>query len=303
MNHPATQQILTGLPALPPAQRPVARFFADHAARLGFYSAAEIAELLDTSDATVVRTAQALGYRGLADLKRALLADSIDAVAEPTPDGRLDATLAHASGPGEVLTHVFEVHRAALELANDRLRVPFPAAVALLDAAERIVLSGTGPSAAVANYGALLLGRIGRAAATITGAGPAAADEALALRAGDALVVLAYTRLHPHAAVVIDTARRRGVPVVLITDVLAGVDGVDLTLTCPRGVPRESSSHAVTLLLVEALAVALAAADRPRATAALRELNRLRSALLDAPADVDVPDPSSSREADNHSMR
>lgn len=292
MNPPATQQILTGLPALPPAQRPVARFFADHAARLGFYSAADIAELLDTSDATVVRTAQALGYRGLADLKRALLADAV--ADDPTPDGRLDATLAHASGPGEVLAHVFEVHRAALGLAHDRLRAPFPAAVALLDAAERIVLSGTGPSAAVAEYGALLLGRVGRATATVTGSGPAAADEALALRAGDALVVLAYTRLHRHAAVVIDTARRRGVPIVLITDVLTGVDGVDLTLTCPRGRPGESSSHAVTLLVVEALAVALAAADRPRATTALRELNRLRSALLDAPADVDVPDPSGS---------
>lgn len=290
MNQPATLQILARLPALPPAQRPVARFFADHAARLGFYSAAEIAELLDTSDATVVRTAQALGYRGLADLKRALLADAISE--EPTPDGRLDATLAHGSGPSEVLTHVFEVHRAALDLAHDQLREPFPAAVARLDAADRIVLSGTGPSAAVAEYGALLLSRIGRTAATITGAGLAAADEALALRPGDTLVVLAYTRLHRHTAAVIDTARRRDVPVILITDVLTDAEGVDLVLTCPRGLPRESSSHAVTLLLVEALAVALAAADRPRATTALRELNRLRSALLDAPADVDVPDRS-----------
>nr|MDQ3764019.1 MurR/RpiR family transcriptional regulator [Actinomycetota bacterium] len=135
----------------------------------------------------------------------------------------------------------------------------------------------------------VLLGRIGRPAVTITGTGVSAADQALTLRRGDALVLLAYTRLHRHAAVLLDTARRRGVPVVLLTDVLTTVGGVDLVLTCPRGLPGESSSHALTVLLFDALAVALAAADRPRATTALRELNRLRAALLGSPADVDAP--------------
>lgn len=289
MEPAAIQRIFLGLPALAPAQRQVARFFTEHAALLGFYSAAEIAQRLGTSDATVVRTAQALGYRGLADLKRALLADAADSGAEPTPDGRLAATLRHGTDPREVLDHVLDVHRAAVDLARDRLRAPFPAAVTLLGAAERVVLSGTGPSAAVAEYAAVLLGRIGRATVTITATGVGAADQALMLRRGDVLVLLAYTRLHAHAAVLIDTARRRGVPAVLLTDVLTTVEGVDLVLTCPRGLPGESSSHAVTVLLLDALAVALAAADRTRATAALRELNRLRAALLGGPAEVDTP--------------
>ncbi len=289
MDQTAAQRILTGLPGLAPAQRQVARFFTEHAVQLGFYSAAEIAQRLGTSDATVVRTAQALGYRGLADLKRALRGEAGGDSAEPTPDGRLAATLRRGTDPGELLDHVLDVHRAALDLARDRLRAPFPAAVALLDAAERGVLSGTGPSAAVAEYGAVLLGRIGRPVATITGTGVSAADQVLTLRRGDALVLLAYTRLHRHAAVLLDTAQRRGVPVVLLTDVLTTVEGVDLVRACPRGLPQESSSHALTVLLLDALAVALAAADRPRATTALRELNRLRAALLGSPADVDAP--------------
>ncbi len=288
MNQAAARRIVAGLPGLAPAQRQVARFFTEHAARLGFYSAAEIAERLGTSDATVVRTAQALGYRGLADLKRALRADAGEDLPDPTPGGRLAATLRHGSDPGELLDHVLDVHRAAVDLARDRLRAPFPAAVALLDDADRIVLSGTGPSAAVAEYGAVLLGRIGRPATTITGAGLAAADQALALRRGDALVLLAYTRLHHHGAVLLDTARRRGIPALLLTDVLSTVADVDLVLSCPRGLPGESSSHAVTVLLIDALTVALAAADRPRATSALHELDRLREALL-APTDVDTP--------------
>lgn len=289
MNQAAARRVLAGLPGLAPTQRQVARFFTEHAARLGFYSAAEIAERLGTSDATVVRTAQALGYRGLADLKRALRADADEDPPDHSPGGRLAATLRHGPDPSELFDHVLDVHRAAVDLARDRLRAPFPAAVTLLDAADRIVLSGTGPSAAVAEYGAVLLGRIGRLTTTITGTGLAAADQALALRRGDALVLLAYTRLHRHGTVLLDTARRRGIPVLLLTDVLTTVAGVDLVLTCPRGQPGESSSHAVTVLLIDALAVALAATDRPRATSALRELNRLRAALLDAPANVETP--------------
>ncbi|MGH3811572.1 MAG: MurR/RpiR family transcriptional regulator [Pseudonocardiaceae bacterium] len=281
-------RIAAGLGGLAPAQRKVARFFTEHAAQLGFFSAAEIAARLGTSDATVVRTAQTLGYRGLADLKRALLADAPPP--EPTPSARLGATLRHATTPTDVLDHVLDVHRAALHAAREHLDERFPAAVALLAAAERIVLSGTGPSAAVAHYAAVLLGRVGRPAATITATGVSMADQALQLRRGDALLLLAYTRLHTHAAVLLDLARRRRIPVLLVTDVLADVDGVDLVLTCPRGRPGEQSSHAVTLLLLEAIAVALAAAERSRATTALRELNRLRGELLGAPADVDAPE-------------
>ena len=289
MIHRAADRIVAGLGGLAPAQRKVARFFTEHAAQLGFYSAAEIAARLGTSDATVVRTAQTLGYRGLADLKRALL-DDAPPPSEPTPNARLGATLRHATTPGEVLDHVLDVHHAALHAARVGLEERFPAAVALLAAADRIVLSGTGPSAAVAHYAAVLLGRVGRPAATITATGVSMADQALGLRRGDALLLLAYTRLHTHAAVLLDLARHRQIPVLLVTDVLTDVEGVDLVLTCPRGRPGEQSSHAVTILLLEAIAVALAAADRSRASTALRELNRLRGELLGAPTDVDAPD-------------
>ena len=284
----AADRITARLGGLAPAQRRVARFFTEHATQLGFFSAAEIAARLGTSDATVVRTAQRLGYRGLADLKRALLDDAPPP--EPTPSSRLGATLRHATTPMDVLDHVLDVHQAALHAARKNLDERFPAAVALLATAERIVLSGTGPSAAVAQYAAVLLGRVGRPAATITATGVSMADQAMELRRGDTLLLLAYTRLHTHAAVLIDLAQRRRIPVLLVTDVLANVEGADLVLSCPRGLPGEQSGHAVTLLLLEAIAVALAATERARATTALSELNRLRGELLGAPADVDMPD-------------
>lgn len=285
MQRSAVQRIVDGLGRLAPAQRPVGRFFVEHAGQLGFFSAAEIAAQLGTSDATVVRTAQALGYAGLTELKRALRTEAV----EPAPEARLNASLQRAATPADVLAHVLDVHRAAVQRAQEQLAPIFPAAVELLGAASRIVVSGTGPSAAVADYAAVLLTRIGRPTATITATGLSAADQALSLRHGDVLILLAYTRLHRHAAVVVQHARRLRVPVVLVTDVLTDVHGVDLVLTCPRGLPAESSSHAVTVLLIDALVLGLAAADRARATEALRELNQLRAKLLDATADVDEP--------------
>jgi DNA-binding MurR/RpiR family transcriptional regulator len=287
MTRRGADQIAVQLGGLAPAQRKVARFFTEHATQLGFFSAAEIATRLGISDATVVRTAQALGYRGLADLKRALLDDTPPS--EPTPSARLGATLRQATTPTEVLDHMWSVHGAALHAARENLDERFPAAVALLAAAERIVLSGTGPSAAVAHYGAVVLGRVGRPTATITATGVSMADQALTLHRGDALLLLAYTRLHTHAAVLLNFAQRQRIPVVLVTDVLANIEHADLVLTCPRGLPGEQSTHAVTILLLEAIAVALAATDRLRATTALRELNRLRGELLGTPADVDLP--------------
>src|ERR671917_1359799 len=126
MIHHAADQIAAGMGGLAPAQRRVAVFFTEHAAQLGFFSAAEIAARLGTSDATVVRTAQSLGYRGLADLKRALLADAPPP--EPTPSARLGATLRHATTPTEVLDHVLDVHRAALDAARENLDGRFPTA-------------------------------------------------------------------------------------------------------------------------------------------------------------------------------
>lgn len=118
----------------------------------------------------MIRTAQALGYRGLGDLKRAL-ADTTAAEHEPTPSGGLHATLDHGEDPGAVLEHTLDVARAALAVAREQLQTSFPLAVATLARAERIVLSGTGPSAAVAHYAAPLMSRAGRATATITATG------------------------------------------------------------------------------------------------------------------------------------
>jgi hypothetical protein len=55
-----------------------------------------------------------------------------------------------------------------------------------------------------------------------------------------------------------------------------------------RGRPGLFASHGTTLVLIEALVLALAAADRPAAEASLTTLNELRAAVAGRRIDVDA---------------
>src|SRR5258706_16052914 len=74
---------------LAPAERRVADRLLDLGPEATLLSAAALAKRLATSDATVVRTAKALGYSGLADLRRALAAYGTN----PPPGDPLRRTL------------------------------------------------------------------------------------------------------------------------------------------------------------------------------------------------------------------
>src|SRR5205823_7195483 len=105
---------------LRPTEQRVARFFAEHREEVGFVSALEIAQQLGTSDATVVRTAQRLGYAGLPDLKRELVAALRT---RATPALRLGRRLQQIGDqPGDILDHVLSWHVDLLEQARRTLR-------------------------------------------------------------------------------------------------------------------------------------------------------------------------------------
>lgn len=68
-------RVQAALNSLPPAEQRMARFFVDQKQSVLLGSAAEIAQLAGTSDATVVRTARSLGFESLSALRQMLLSD------------------------------------------------------------------------------------------------------------------------------------------------------------------------------------------------------------------------------------
>src|ERR1700747_3875999 len=96
-----------------PAERRVVRYFQRNREEVLISSAAALAAEAETSDATVVRTAKALGFSGLDELRRAL-ADEIRTALSPAD--RLTRTLGEVGdSPSAALTLTLDIHMHALD--------------------------------------------------------------------------------------------------------------------------------------------------------------------------------------------
>lgn len=270
---------------LSPKERAVADFYAEHREEAAFLSAAEIAERLGTSDATVVRAVKALGYSGIPELRRELIAALR---ARATPAVRLGRSLEDAGE--DPLGHVLELEIELLESARSIDRADFARAVDLLAAGDRVLAFGLGPTGPMASYFALRLARFGRPAEALLASGLLLADELLAAKAGDVLLLMAYERLDRDADAALARANDLGLPVVLLTDTLGPklASRVDVALPALRGRGGAWSGGAATMAILDALLLALAARDRGRSLGALAELNELRKRLRAAPVQEEI---------------
>jgi DNA-binding MurR/RpiR family transcriptional regulator len=271
--------------ALSPKERAVADFYADHREEAAFLSAAEIAERLGTSDATVVRAVKALGYSGIPELKRELISALR---ARATPAVRLGRSLDDIGE--DPLGHMLELEIELLENARSIDRADFARAVDVVAAADRVLAYGLGPNGPLADYLALRLRRFGRPAQAITASGLRLADALLVAQPGDALLLMAYERLDRDAEAVLARANDLALPVVLLTDTLAAklADRIDVALPALRGRGGTLSGGATTMAILDALLLAVAARDRGRSLAALAELNELRKRLRGAPVHEEI---------------
>jgi DNA-binding MurR/RpiR family transcriptional regulator len=272
---------------LAPAERRVAELLLDLGPEATLLSAAALAEQLGTSDATVVRTAKSLGYSGLAALRRALAAYGDN----PPLGERLRRTLEQTPGD-ELFASAIRNHLSALDnLSRNVSPEAFQAAVAVLADRDRIVWRGVGPSAHLAAYGQLITQRIGKPSIALVHTGTSFADELLTLAPTDAIVVFAYGRLQAHVRVLLEHAATLDAPVVLVTDTLGRKlgTGVTTTLQSGRGAPGLFASHGTTLVVIEALVLAIAATSQVESEASLTKLNELRAALAGRRIDVDTP--------------
>lgn len=268
---------------LTPRERRVATFIDENRVVVVASSAAALAASTGTSDATVIRAVQALGFKGLPELKRALVPNlgNRSTLAED-----MQRTLADV---GESATHaidmVLKTHRRALDdLQSQQVRRTLVAAITTLHRADRIVVFGIGRSAQLARYAAILLARNGRRAYVIDGVGLNLADQLLDLRDGDALLTLAYGRSYREANATYAEAHKRGLPIVLVTDALTRklARRADVVIPVQRGRTDRVALHGTTLIALEALILGLAASNRRRAIDTLRRLNDLRE-IVNAP--------------------
>jgi DNA-binding MurR/RpiR family transcriptional regulator len=267
---------------LPPAERRVILYLLEGGPEVLLLNAKDLGKRNNTSDATVIRAAQHLGYAGLADLRRALR----DRRPEAYVEGVRTSTRAD-----DVLEDEIQVAEEGLAKLRDAVGSgKFDQAVDLLSQSDRIVWRGVGPSAFLAEYAKLHSRRIGHRSTAITHMGTSLADELLSLKSSDAVVVLSYGPVQKATEVIFSHAQQVGAPVILITDRDDSDLGrrTNLLLECGRGRPRSFQSHAVTLVLLESLILGVAKRDEARWTTSTSVLNDLRRRIVGRQIDVDT---------------
>jgi DNA-binding MurR/RpiR family transcriptional regulator len=258
----------------------VASFFRDNREEVLVASAVELARKIGTSDATVIRSAQALGFSGLDELRRQLAADLRMSLSHAA---RLTRTPDSVGNEGvSPLGLAVNIHIQSLErLQNDVGPEVFGAAIERLAGAKRIFVFGVGPSSALADYFVIQLRRFGFEAARLVHTGVLLADGLHRLRKGDVLVVLAYTHVYRELDALLRRASDLRIPIALLTDTLGPLlrKRVEIILSVAGGKTGSFSTHTATLGLIEALLIGIAAKRPAETISQLRELNKLRASL------------------------
>jgi DNA-binding MurR/RpiR family transcriptional regulator len=268
---------------LPPSILRVAHYLNRNRVTVLANSAAELAEMIGTSDATVVRSVKALGFQGLAELRQSIAA-SIGENSAPLQHMRhtLDEVEGKAGEANAACDLVIETHAESLRCLQEKsARAQIHAAIARLQPAERIVIYAAGPSRPLAEYLRILLARHGRPAKIIGQGGIGLADDLMDLAAQDGLLVLSYGKPYQEVLLTAGEAGILGIPMVLVTDMpntkLARM--AQVIIAARRGRAERVALHGTTLVTLEALVMGLAVASRGRTMRALARLGTLRSAL------------------------
>ncbi|MGW4420767.1 MurR/RpiR family transcriptional regulator [Streptosporangium sp. NPDC004631] len=202
------------LPSLTPAAQGIARLILDDPALVARSTITEFSAAAGTSEATIVRTARALGFAGYSQLRFALAG----AVARQAPERLVPGDL----GPDDPLTDVIaKVARAesealadtAAQLNPDRLGL----VVEAVAGARRVDVYGVGASGLVAGDMAQKLMRIGLPGHSFTDAHLALTSAAL-VRPGDVAVGVSCTGETPDVLAPMGVARKAGAITVAITN-------------------------------------------------------------------------------------
>ncbi|MGW7362135.1 MurR/RpiR family transcriptional regulator [Streptomyces sp. NPDC054841] len=264
------------------SERVVAQYLVSAPAeQVMFASAQELGSAAGTSNATVVRALQRLGYAGLPALKRELAADFTAAEA---PDVRLAKRIAHVGKDLERICH--EVFDEAQERIDQSRRLAgtksLGRAVTVLAEAREVFCYGAVACELAARHLARALGRIGRRARFVGATGFALADPLLSLGQGDAVVVFQPGRPLSELTLLVERARAVGAKVVFVTDELSEAfeDRVDALILAPD-TPTGNTNEALTgLLVADVLLLALTTLDETSAVEHAHQLNALREQLL-----------------------
>lgn len=264
-----------------PAARSVCRSLSEISPeRLLYLSAQDLGVESKTSNATVIRTLQLLGYAGLAELKDMVAAPFTQAHREERLRNRMEMT---GGDPKHVWDRVIREAIERIEFLDEHLAMDsYKEAVRLMLEAREITTYGFGANYVAAEHLTLKLRRLGRRSRCIQTAGFRLADDLLAIERGDVVIVIAPGRLIIDAQTVIDRARAVGAGIILLSEQLVAeklANDVTVAIHVPNTVTGITAEVLTTIVVTDALAQAVAAADTEQTLESAHTLETIRQQL------------------------
>lgn len=252
---------------LSPRLQAVARYINENRDVVLEHTAIEIAAATQTSDATVVRAIQALGFAGLRDLKQTLEHWFGPAISSAEKMSTTVNALACDVNSG--IDFVLEGHQHTCEvLSAPDNRYAIAQAVALLVGARQVAIFGIGASGILAEYTARLFSRIGLPATQLNRTGIALSEQLINLQRGDVLIMMAQKSAHREGLTTLKEARRLGIPVILLTNATDSrfSQQADVIIQVPRGGEKgKIPLHGTVLLCLEMIVLSVASATSQQA--------------------------------------
>jgi DNA-binding MurR/RpiR family transcriptional regulator len=257
--------------SLSKSHRKVADYIANHGMAASFDSITELSQKVGVSEASLVRFAKELGYKGYPSLRKELQAEYKKTSGTASRVRDAVTTVGERSFPESMFQHDIDLIE---ETQSSLTKASLTQAVRMIFGAKKIFIIGFRAAFALAYFLHFRLLRIGLDARLITLTGGTSLVEQLAqLRKGDLVIALGFDETPRETKITIDFAIKQRIPVLGISHTPTSEIARSSTLCLlGRRLPHSTQSLAASMSLLNVLAIAVAARNKGKA---LRQLRRL----------------------------
>jgi DNA-binding MurR/RpiR family transcriptional regulator len=273
---PAIKQILTKVDTLNGAQKRIGHYLQSDSTALLHSNVNDLAQAVGVSNATVVRFAKSLGYKGFPEFKRDIQREMRRKLRAAD---RMEETFAQLRGEENILVKLINRDIQLLKETVQAVSYPeFHKAVELILRARKVFLIGLNASMALACLLHFRLVRVKKDTQWIFLTGGTALLEQLSfMESADVLIAIDFLQVPREIQTALQYAKKVAAPILGITDFPSSpiAKAANVCLYAKRGLHTTVNSLTPAFSLINALAIAVGWAKKSDSIKALADLDKL----------------------------
>ncbi len=265
--------------SLTKSEKRIADFIRKNQDEASFLSAAEVANRLDLSEATIVRFARTIGYCSYPAMRSSLQAHFRERITHST---RLRTRLDDLRESGDIYEKLTVTEIDYLTQALKSIdRKKMSQAVDLIRQHQRVYVYGLGPSISLVDLLEIRLRRFGKDVVPLRFSGRELLESLLNLNEKDLVFVICFFDKNPTLNLLLEYCEKVGCKVIILTDTLNGIlnGKADVVLSAQRGPVGEFHSLVVPMTVINGILLSLASAEQEKIMPILDRLDNLRENL------------------------